>query len=116
MNEKFEEYIKDLSPELQEKARQCKTKQELLELAADEDMEIPMDVLEDVAGGCGSEDKSSTDSNVFKGECPDCGGDLVFVKSDFNVYGLIGCVIISKCEKSGQMYCRKSDWNYWKKC
>ena len=50
----LEEYIKDLSPELQEKARACKTKDELLELAADEDMEIPMDALESVAGGqCG---------------------------------------------------------------
>ena len=51
----FEEYIKDLSPELQEKARACKTKDELLELAADEDMEIPMEALEAVAGGCTSE-------------------------------------------------------------
>ena len=53
MNENFEKYIKDLSPELQEKARACKTKDELLQLAADEDMEIPMDALESVAGGCG---------------------------------------------------------------
>ena len=53
MNENFEKYIKDLSPEMQEKARACKTKDELLELAADEDMEIPMDALESVAGGCG---------------------------------------------------------------
>ena len=48
----LEGYIKDLSPELQQKARQCKTKDELLQLAADEDMEIPMDALEGVAGGC----------------------------------------------------------------
>ena len=53
MNEKFEKYIKDLSPELQEKARACKTNNELLELAADEDMELPEDALEMVAGGCG---------------------------------------------------------------
>ena len=57
MNENFEKYIKDLSPELQEKARQCKTKDELLQLAADEDMEIPMDALESVAGGCGTSEK-----------------------------------------------------------
>ena len=50
----LEDYIKDLSPELQEKARACKTKDELLELAADEDMEIPDDALEAVAGGCSS--------------------------------------------------------------
>ena len=51
----LEEYIKDLSPELQEKARACKTKNELLELAADEDMELPEDALESVAGGCTTE-------------------------------------------------------------
>ena len=51
----LEEYIKDLSPEQQEKARACKTKDELLQLAADEDMEIPMEALEGVAGGCGHE-------------------------------------------------------------
>ena len=59
----LEEYIKDLSPELQEKARACKTKDELLQLAADEDMEVPMDALEGVAGGCGDEQLS----------CPYCG-------------------------------------------
>ena len=59
----LEEYIKDLSPELQEKARACKTKDELLQLAADEDMEIPMEALEGVAGGCGDEQLS----------CPCCG-------------------------------------------
>ena len=52
MNEKFEEYIKDLSPELQQKARQCKTKDELLQLAAENGLEIPEDALEAVAGGC----------------------------------------------------------------
>jgi hypothetical protein len=51
----LEEYIKDLSPELQEKARACKTKNELMQLVADEDLEIPMDALEGVAGGCTSE-------------------------------------------------------------
>ncbi|WP_028510516.1 Nif11-like leader peptide family natural product precursor [Ruminococcus sp. NK3A76] len=50
----LEEYIKDLSPELQEKARQCKTKDELIQLAAEEDVEIPMEALEGVAGGCTS--------------------------------------------------------------
>ena len=51
----LEEYIKDLSPELQEKARACKTKDELLELAAENGLEIPEDALEAVAGGCTSE-------------------------------------------------------------
>ena len=76
----LEEYIKDLSPELQEKARACKTKNELLELAADEDMEIPDDALEMVAGGyiihretvscpkCGQVYPKDL------GECPNCSG------------------------------------------
>ena len=51
----LEEYIKDFSPELQEKARQCKTKDELMQLAAENDLEIPEDALEAVAGGCTSE-------------------------------------------------------------
>ena len=50
----FEEYIKDLSPELQEKARQCKTKDELMQLAAENGLEIPEEALEGVAGGCTS--------------------------------------------------------------
>lgn len=54
MAEKFniEEYITDLTPEQQEKARECKTKEELMDLLAEEDIEIPMDALENVAGGC----------------------------------------------------------------
>ena len=51
----LEEYIKDLSPELQEKARACKTKDELMQLAAENDLEIPEEALEAVAGGCTSE-------------------------------------------------------------
>ena len=76
----LEEYIKDLSPELQEKARACSSPNELLELAADEDMEIPMDALEGVAGGyiihretvscpkCGQVYPKDL------GECPNCSG------------------------------------------
>ena len=51
----LEDYIKDYSPELQEKARACKTKDELTQLAAENGLEIPEDALEAVAGGCTSE-------------------------------------------------------------
>ena len=51
MNEKLEEYIKELSPELQEKARQCKTMKELNEFIADNGLEIPDELLDTVAGG-----------------------------------------------------------------
>ena len=66
----LEEYIKDLSPELQEKARACKTKDELLQLAADEDMEIPDDALEMVAGGCGHECNVSRVLETYKFSSP----------------------------------------------
>ena len=51
----IDDYIKDmdLSPELEEKARACNTASELMQLAAENDLELPTDALEDVAGGCG---------------------------------------------------------------
>ena len=54
MNEKFEKYIEGLSPELQEKARECKTKEELNAFIAENDLEIPEEALELVSGGCGT--------------------------------------------------------------
>ena len=55
-NFNIEDYIKELelSPEQLEKARACKTKEELMELAAENDVELPMDALEMVSGGCGT--------------------------------------------------------------
>ena len=58
MNFNIEDYINeiDLSPELADKARACKTSSELLKFAAENDVELPDDALEAVAGGgCGSE-------------------------------------------------------------
>ena len=52
MNFDYKKYLEDLTPEQQEKVRECKTKEELMELLAEEDIEIPMDALENVAGGC----------------------------------------------------------------
>ena len=51
MNEKFEKYLKDLSPELQEKARACRTIDELSDFAAENDIELSDDLLKAVAGG-----------------------------------------------------------------
>ena len=50
----LEEYIKGLSPELQEKARACKTKEELNAFIAENDLELPEEALELVSGGCGT--------------------------------------------------------------
>ena len=51
MNEKFEKYIKDLSPELQDKARECKTTEELNAFLAENDLEMPEEALDMIAGG-----------------------------------------------------------------
>lgn len=50
-NFNLEEYIKDLSPELQEKAKECKSVKELLSLADENNVELPTDVLATVFGG-----------------------------------------------------------------
>ena len=55
MNEKLEKYIKNLSPELQEKANGIKTEEELNAFLADNDLELPEEALEYIAGGgCGT--------------------------------------------------------------
>lgn len=46
---------KDFSPELKEKARACKTSEELFELAKEEGIEIPDEELDGIAGGWCSE-------------------------------------------------------------
>ena len=52
-NYNLDDYIKDmdLSPELENKARLCKTGDELLDLAAEHDVELPMEALDVVSGG-----------------------------------------------------------------
>lgn len=50
-NINLQDYIKDLSPELQEKAKSSKSISELLKFADENDIEIPQDALEKVSGG-----------------------------------------------------------------
>ena len=50
--EELEKYIGELSPEMQEKARQCKDMNELNALLAENDVELSEDALGAVAGGC----------------------------------------------------------------
>ena len=49
----LENFIKDLSPELQEKARQCASVDELLALAKDEKIPLSDEAMEAIAGGKG---------------------------------------------------------------
>ena len=73
----IEEYIKDLTPEQQEKAKACKTKEELIQLAAEEDVEIPMEAPENVAGGCDS----------YEYYCKSCGStDISIEVDDFDYF------------------------------
>ncbi|MBQ6676248.1 MAG: hypothetical protein IJM75_08960 [Ruminococcus sp.] len=76
----LQEYIKDLTPEQKEKALKCKTNAELLQLAADEDLEVPMDALEGVAGGLGAcdpnEGQATADQEIKGALCPVCGAQL----------------------------------------
>ena len=53
----IETYIKDLSPELQEKARQCKNMDELMDLAGEEGVELSDEALANVSGGACSSTK-----------------------------------------------------------
>ncbi|MBO6140627.1 MAG: hypothetical protein J6O40_02440 [Ruminococcus sp.] len=70
MNENFEKYIKDLSPELQDKARACKTKEELNAFIMENNLELPEEVLKLVSGGCGT-------STAKKPYCKYCGAEAV---------------------------------------
>ena len=68
----IESYIKDLSPELQEKALACGSVQELLALAKEAKIPVPDAALESIAGGADS------DSGNFTGiTCPKCGSDNI---------------------------------------
>ena len=82
MNENFEKYINDLSPELQEKAKNCTSFEEITELLAENNIEIPEEILEAVSGGgkceaspipcpnCGKEKCSSSYNGTFL--CQQC--------------------------------------------
>ena len=126
----LEEYIKDLSPELQEKARACKTKDELLELAAENDLEIPEEALEAVAGGCTSEGcehsfqeterigmlpyLGSNDKNImYNGKvvnslitkvCSKCGETHYFIEPSVSLRSGYGTILIQYIEISQSEY------------
>jgi len=65
-----EGYIKELSPELQERARQCGSVEEIIALARKEKIPMPDEVLAAVAGG---EESQSVNCGKKKPNCPYCG-------------------------------------------
>ena len=130
MNAEFEKYIEGLSPELQEKARECKTKDELMQLAAENDLEIPEEALEAVAGGCTSEGcehsfqqterigmlpyVGSNDKNImYNGKvvnslitkvCSKCGETHYFIEPAVSLRSGYGTILIQYIEISQSEY------------
>ena len=94
MNENFEKYLKDLDPELQEKARECKTKEELNAFIAENDLELPEDALELVAGGCGTSTERCYHQNVTELE------RIPFPKRSESIYKI-------RCNLCGEMFYHK---------
>ena len=98
--EEIEKYIGELSPELQEKARACKSMNEIYELIAENDVELSDDALEAVAGGCC---KSSSEfhqgdpvTEYKKALCPSCGQQLYYWDMCYRERG---------CNNITRMYC-----------
>ena len=65
----LEDYIKDLDPELQERARACGSAEELLALAKEAKVPLPDEALAAIAGG----DDQPDPENCAKPTCPKCG-------------------------------------------
>lgn len=63
----IESYLKDLSPELQEKARACESTNELRNLAEQEGVALPPEALAKIAGGSDVEG-----SKCVNWPCPKC--------------------------------------------
>ena len=51
MNEKFKEIYDSLTDEQKEKTMNCKTQEELMAFVGEEDIELPEELLGNVAGG-----------------------------------------------------------------
>ena len=90
MNEKFNDCIKELSPELQEKAKGIKSNEELNDFLAENDIELPEDVLESVSGGEGCFTFGGPDA------CPK-GGDHEWTKLQVLESGITARFRCTKC-------------------
>ena len=104
MNEKFESYLKDLSPELQEKARECKNMEELNAFLAENDLELPEDALEIVSGGCSYSSDKLDQGDLVDLYCPNCKTQLRYWDMAADS---IGMVVYSR------YYCEKCNDGLW---
>ena len=115
MNDKYEKYIKDLSPELQEKARECRTVEELNTFIAENDIEIPEEALDMVSGGCNTVKQATP---ILK--CNYCNSVLEELPKDQSLIDKIKEKLQTvKSAKENLMYCRTcnrvvfpDEWHY----
>ncbi len=94
-NFNVDDYIKDLSPELQDKARACRNMDELMDLAGEEGVELSDEALSKVAGGCGSSstcNHSGQEGHVMNAEKAGAGGAMGETKWK---------ILSAKCDKCG---------------
>ena len=87
----IDSYIKNMPPELQEKARACGSAQELLALAREAKVPVPDEALEAIAGG-DDPDPQNCDENP---RCPHCGSTNVGFDMMYGKY---------ECEDCGYMW------------
>lgn len=77
---KLEDYIKDLAPELQEKARACGSIEELVALAKENKIPVPDEAIEAIAGGKVINRYGICGEVVVK--CPYCGEEEGVFEAD----------------------------------
>ena len=87
----LKDYIENLSPELQEKARACGSVDELLALAKEAEVPLPDEALAAIAGGDDPEAGGCKDPV----KCPKCGSTDI----DIEPYGIH--MTYYRCKKCG---------------
>jgi hypothetical protein len=97
----LEDFMKDLSPELQEKAYACKSAEELLALAREEKVELPPEALEAIAGGNGG-----SPQNCGKAKCPKCGSKNTEITEE-EPLGRPWFRVYYKCDNCGHEWNKK---------
>ena len=93
----LDDYIKNLPPEVLEKARDCKNLDEFLALASEKGVPLPGDIMERVAGG-----RKGNAKNCGGPKCPKCGGkSFTEVKEEY-----LGYMVryLLKCKKCGNEF------------
>ena len=88
----LEDYIKELSPELQEKARACGSVDELLVLAKENKIPLPDEALAAIAGG-----EDIAGGSCIKTHCPRCDGTRIGYQEEYTQHYLITHYNCSEC-------------------